>query len=452
MWRDYFQVGVRWRSLSEPSDKLLWVDNLPKEYAERLTGSSTNMYYFGKTNLRYQRYVSRVVAVIVRCILNNSYGITSIADTTNNMNPNYSLRQFTPLHLTENQHVDIELLLKSYSRDHVEGANNNFEITSVPLHFLNHLFRIEKVCNISKTTCALSSTAHVNTGLKILKGAGFLFETMITAGSNDSMAYRLNKDTIDNLQLVIISSYDLNRHRILSAELAVAFSKTLQVITAIKVWENIFYRCNVNFDGEEYIWRGRVWNKPGGVMDSNNNSNNSGSDDRNECEMYKSIAIDKQYTKDCLLGGFNINSDDDIIACSVKQLLTLKNGLLDVALEVAFYWHLLNPLTRGTAMLGYMAVISIHLAAGIELVPRTSNVAETASTDEAEYIHSNIQMDLEAITAVDLNQFKVAMKKVFSDQKACSASLRNYLDVNSNNQMRHIFPTASHIISVLNEK
>ena len=127
-------------------------------------------------------------------------------------------------------------------------------------------------------------------------------------------------------------------------------------------------------------------------------------------------------------------------ACWRKLLLATQLSTIDAALEMTYWWHIKNPLFRGSAALGYAAMVASALAAGMEVVPQSK-----------ETWHSDVQMDLEAVFAASAYEFKNSVRMLFAERKPVGERLARLLETeNSENLIVSKYPTFRDIIQVLN--
>jgi hypothetical protein len=132
--------------------------------------------------------------------------------------------------------------------------------------------------------------------------------------------------------------------------------------------------------------------------------------------------------------------------CSDSKRGELRDDVIDRALDTVYYWHVLNPLTRGSAMLGYMSIMATALAIGVDIhLPQSD--ADLRS----------MQMDLEAIFADDRHAFRTVMREVFQSRSATSVPQHWFSEAAHTNgdggailDLDDVFSTRRRMVSFLN--
>jgi len=61
-WRDWFQLSVRWRQLSEPNDSVWWIDGMPHESYHEGFGLQTPIVNGQWKTVRYYPYFKRALS------------------------------------------------------------------------------------------------------------------------------------------------------------------------------------------------------------------------------------------------------------------------------------------------------------------------------------------------------------------------------------------------------
>ncbi|CAI5459738.1 unnamed protein product, partial [Closterium sp. Yama58-4] len=128
-------------------------------------------------------------------------------------------------------------------------------------------------------------------------------------------------------------------------------------------------------------------------------------------------------------GGAGTRSDShkaplpDMSQVPVVQRQRVQRAILDLA----FYWYHLSPLSRGSAMVGWISVLGLSMAAGLHT---------TALVPEG------MQVDWEAMLVPDLAAFNATIAPwLFSSVQQPPWDLPN---------VHHALPTTHHVLAALN--
>ena len=74
-WRDFFDIAVSWRQISEPSDPVWWIDMLCEKTFVDGYGASTPILMGESQNIRYYQYHDRIISLI-RELLPEQFSLT----------------------------------------------------------------------------------------------------------------------------------------------------------------------------------------------------------------------------------------------------------------------------------------------------------------------------------------------------------------------------------------
>lgn len=100
-------------------------------------------------------------------------------------------------------------------------------------------------------------------------------------------------------------------------------------------------------------------------------------------------------SREAVLKGYLQNAFDkfmDHITIGINDLTTS----IEFCADLLFYWYILNPLNRGSAMLGYMALSSMLLSIGVDI----------SIHEEIRSMLAQHQLDLEALFSSDVSFFR----------------------------------------------
>lgn len=82
-WRDFFDVVVRWRQVSEPNDAVWWIDRLPTKAFNEGFGLQTPIVNGQLKTIRYYPYFPKAFDQLKKQLKHGFYNITGVKETLN---------------------------------------------------------------------------------------------------------------------------------------------------------------------------------------------------------------------------------------------------------------------------------------------------------------------------------------------------------------------------------
>lgn len=338
-WRNWLNVGVQWRRSAQRNDRVAWADAFPEAYRAYLGGFSTILYDFGVYNSKYTKYVTKAVSVVLEGLLGEGVGgglyIVRESDTSS---PNDLVDDMFQIHPSSSQRNAIKKLLEELHGSLGQRKENN---------------RPE------------------DKAMSILYEA---FEVLdLTNGSSEMrLLYQLNAKLTNH-----DSATDIHRMGFILE----IFIRQIHVGTpTLSQYSRTAYLKAAQMDAISIVNGGLDLLKMSLVAPMNKTR-----------EQRLHYLVDNSFNI-IQRGVLEVTMDEDS-----RERITA--DLLDATLELIFYWYLLNPLNRGSAMLGYMALAASLLAAGVDI--------KIALDKDAS---SSVQMDLEAVFLSDIDMFREQIK------------------------------------------
>jgi hypothetical protein len=407
-WRCFYSIGVRWRGLSQPSDRVLWMDRIDRRYLTATEGSATNLVYYGRVSEKYSSYVEAAIVDVMNTMvdpLSSPRGGTLIlTDTPTNWKPTRLEQRSKTRYQSKHQRrvsaiIDKETMASLSSVDYSKEASGMSRYSDAPLKpLLAHLGRsMNGLRNPKSGTMQHPSLSFIPDVLAVngsrLVGMGIHIEVAVAQRFSPSFREHLMKTgVVDLLQVAIVAPNDEFKFAVISNELAMAHDAMVSCIV------KLIRECGDIF-------------------------------------------------ADFVPGEQN---------CPDSKRRKLQDDVIERALDAVYYWHVLNPLTRGSSMLGYMSIIAIALAIGLDIhllkspdlgIGRSRGVLGGADP-------RGVQMDLEAILAPDRHSFRAVMKEVFQSRSVTTTPKHWLSEAEHMNgaasSLDHVFSTRRRMVSFLN--